>query len=71
MEGPLAEPWKAKARPSSTWPLSYREAPTMTSEYPSPFTSPAVAADQPNAEPPWFDSAVHAIVAASPAADPW
>ena len=36
------------------------ERPTMTSENPSPFTSPAVATERPNCELVWSDSAVQA-----------
>ncbi len=44
---PLEEPRKREARPSSVWPLSNFHAPTITSENPSPFTSPAVATEYP------------------------
>ena len=47
VESPAAEPRYRYARPSSTSGSSNDGAPTITSENPYPFTSPAVATDLP------------------------
>ncbi len=43
----------------------------MTSEQPSPLTSPAVATEQLKRALLWLPSAVHDEKVTSPAADPW
>ena len=43
----------------------------MTSEKPSPLTSPAVATEKPKRAPAWSILAVQAGVVESPAAEPW
>src|SRR5437867_3111166 len=67
---PGAEPRYTKARPSSVWPLSYSGAPAITSAYPSPLTSPAVATAAPRCALAWLLSAVDDALFASPEADP-
>ena len=42
----------------------------MTSEYPSPLTSPAVATEWPNHDESWSLSAVQAGLTASPVGEP-
>src|SRR6266536_670679 len=67
-DGPRAEPRNRKAAPGSPGP--YNGAPTTTSSYPSPFTSPAEAPDQPNQAPGWRPLAAHSGVADGPRAEP-
>ncbi len=50
-------------------PLSYRGAPTITSEYPSLLTSPAVETKIPNSAPAWLPSAVQFGILVSTAGD--
>src|SRR5262249_34832179 len=71
---PDGEPRKTKARPFPTGGRALKGpkplAPTMTSEYPSPFTSPAQATENPKQPPAWSPSNVHAGVIGSPDGEP-
>src|SRR5688572_23294363 len=70
VSSPVADPRYRDALPSSAAPLSNLGAPTTTSPYPSPFTSPADDTEYPNHAFSWSDSAVDAAVASSPDAAP-
>src|SRR6266542_5748008 len=60
-DGPRAEPRNRKAAPRSPGP--YNGAPTTTSSYPSPFTSPAEATEVPKEAFLSWPSTTHSEVA--------
>src|SRR6266536_590774 len=61
VEGPVAEPRNRNAAPASPGP--YNGAPTTTSSYPSPFTSPAEATEVPKEAFLSWPSTTHSEVA--------
>ena len=64
---PDAEPRKMNAAPSPALGASYSGAPTITSPYPSPLTSPAAETLEPRLALSWSDSSrVAAVVGSEP-----
>src|SRR5262245_17725050 len=67
---PETDPQYSWTNPSLTWPLEYLGQPRMTSEYPSPFTSPAEATTR-RLLPAALLSPVQLGEAEIPVAEPW